>query len=158
MDKITKQQIGKIQATQKQLTHLLQSMAAEQDWQPDPGEWSIRFIAAHLAAVEKECYKDRVVQIAAGKNPRFESYFNTGRDFSKSDLSDSLREWASTRQEIIEFVSHLPEEKFALTGTHAAFGILTIQGVLMLMLDHDQEHIENLEKAISKHRLSSNGD
>jgi hypothetical protein len=71
---------------------------------------------------------------------------------------DSLSEWASTRREIIEFVSDLPEEKFALTGTHAAFGVLTIQEVLKLMLDHDQEHIENLEKAISKHRLLPNGD
>jgi hypothetical protein len=158
MDKLTKQQIGKNQATQKQLTHLLRSLAADQDWQPDPGEWSIRFIAAHLATTEKECYQDRVVRIAAGENPCFESYFNTGRDFSKLELLDSLSEWTSTRREIIEFVSALPEEKLALTGTHAAFGVLTIQGVLKLMLDHDQEHIENLEKAISKHRLLPNGD
>ena len=68
-----------------------------------------------------------------------------------------LREWASTRQEIIEFVSQLPDEKFALTGIHAAFGSLTVQGVLKLMLDHDQEHIDDLKKVVNKYGLQSHG-
>ncbi len=158
MDKITKQQIGNIQATQKKLTHLLQSLASEQDWQPDPGEWSFRFIAAHLATTKKECYKKRVVQSAFGKNPPFESYYNTCRNLSKSELVDSLSKWASTRQEIIEFVTALLENKFAFTGTHAAFGTLTIQGILNFMLNHDQEHIANLEKPITRYRLLPYGD
>ena len=157
MDNMTKQLIDQVQATQKQLTSLLKSVADDQDWQSDPKEWSFRSVAAHLATVDKECYQDRVVPIAAGGNPHFESYFNTGRDFSKLDLLDSLREWASTRQEIIEFVSRLPEEKFVLTGTHAAFGTLTVRGVLKLMLDHDQEHVEDLKKAINKYRLKPHG-
>jgi len=152
MDKTTNELIGKVGATQKRLTGLLQSVAADQDWQPEPGEWSFRFLAAHLATVDKECYQDRIVRIAGGENPRFESYFNTGRDFSKLDLLASLHEWAVTRQEIVDFVSHLPAEKFLLTGTHVAFGTLTVGGVLQLMLDHDQEHIKHLEKLMAVFR------
>ena len=70
MDNATKQLIDQIQATHKQLIGLLEFVAEDQDWQPDPKEWSFRSIAAHLATVDKECYKDRVVRIVAGENPR----------------------------------------------------------------------------------------
>jgi len=153
MDRTTKQLIGRVRATQEQLTHMLKSVAIDQDWKPAPGEWSFRYIAAHLATVDKECYQDRVVRIAAGEMPYFESYFNTGRDFGMVDLLDSLHAWAIPRVEIIDFVANLSEEQFSLVGTHAAFGTLTVQGVLELMLDHDQEHIRDLEKAIDSYKL-----
>ena len=157
MNEMTRELIGKVQDSQKELTQLLQSVAAVQDWQPDQDEWSFRFTAAHLATVDRECYQDRVVRIAAGENPRFESYFNTGRDFNREDLLDSLRSWQGTRGEIIGFVSGLPGEKLTLTGTHAAFGTLTVQGVLKLMLDHDLEHIGDLKKMIATYRVSIHG-
>jgi len=152
IDKDLNQLIGEIQVTQEQFTSLLKSVAGDQDWQPAPGEWSFRFIAAHLATTEKECYQDRVVRIAAGENPYFEGYFNTGRDFGMFDLLDSLHAWAVTRQEIIDFVSNLSEQQFSLTGTHAAFGSVTVQRVLEQMLDHDQEHLQNLEKVLILYR------
>jgi len=152
MDRTTRQLIGEVRATQKHLTRWLKSVAVDQDWKSAPEEWSFRFVAAHLATVDKECYQDRVVRIAAGENPHFESYFNTGRDFGMFDLLDSLHAWEVTRREIIRFVSNLTEEQFSLVGTHTAFGMLTVQSVLKLMLDHDQEHIRDLEKAIGSYQ------
>jgi len=151
MGKTRTQLIGEVQTAQEQLTRLLKSVAVDQDWRPAPEEWSFRFIAAHLATVDKECYQDRVIRIAAGENPFFESYFNTDRDFGMFDLLDSLHAWAATRQEIIGFVSNMSEEQFSHIGTHASFGTLTVQSVLELMLDHDQEHIRDIEKAISRY-------
>ena len=152
MDATTKQLLIEIGITQAQLTRQLKSVAADQDWKPAPEEWSFRFIAAHLATTEKECYQDRVMRIAVGESPHFESYFNTGRDFGTLDLLDSLRAWAATRQEIVDCASDLSEAQLALTGTHAAFGTLTVQGVLQLMLDHDREHIRDLEKALASYK------
>jgi hypothetical protein len=63
MDKSTNELIGAIRSTQGQLTGLLESISFDQDWQPAPKEWSFRFIAAHLATTEKECYQDRVVRM-----------------------------------------------------------------------------------------------
>ena len=148
MDKATKDLSDAVRATQSQITRLLGSVADDQDWQPAPQEWSFRFIAAHLATTEKECYQDRVVRIAAGETPHFESYFNTGRDFGSFDLRASLHAWAATRQEILKQVSVLSNEQLALTGSHAAFGTLTVPSVLQLMLDHDREHIRDLEKIL----------
>ncbi len=151
-EETTEQQFRKLSTTQQQLSALLESVADNQDWQPDPGQWSFRYIAAHMATVEEDCYRDRVMRIAAGENPHFEYYLNTGWDFSSLDLRHSLNAWAVTRQEIIDYVRALPEEKLSLTGTHATFGTITLSDVLQMMLDHDQEHIESLEKVLSEYR------
>ena len=148
----SQQLVNLITATQKRLCELLEMVADDQDWQSEPQEWSFRYIAAHLATTDKECYQDRVVRISASEKPFFESYFNTGRDFSQLDLRDSLQKWRATRQEIFNLVDKLPEEKLLLSGTHAAFGKITVIDVLKLMLEHDQEHIKNLELVTAEYR------
>jgi hypothetical protein len=149
------QWIDKIQSNREKLSGLLESVVGDQDWQPGPVEWSFRFLAAHLATVDKECYLDRVIRIAVGENPRFASYFNTGRDFSQVDLKDALREWSTTRQEIVDFVKGLPEEKLALSGVHEAFGRITVLDVLKMMSDHDREHLQDLERILEDYRVKT---
>jgi hypothetical protein len=146
------QMMDNLRATQNRLCGLLEAMANDQDWQPEPQEWSFRSIAAHLATVDKECYLDRVLRISAGENPFFKSYFNADRDFSLFDLRISLQEWKSTRREIFDLVNDLPQESLMLSGTHDAFGRITVLDVLKMMLDHDQEHIQHLELLAEKYR------
>ncbi len=142
--------IENLEATQMQLNVLLESVAADQDWRPNPADWSFRYIAAHLATVEKDCFKDRVVRLAAGEHPHFEAYFNTGWDFSRFELEDSLRAWAVARKEIFDLVRALPEEAWSLTGTHTTFGEITVLSVLQTMLRHDREHLQHLEQLMEE--------
>lgn len=153
IEETIEQLISKVKSTQQQISALLDSVADEQDLLPDSGEWSFRYIAAHLATVDEECYLYRVEHIAAGEKPFFESYFNTGRDFSQYDLRESLHQWADTRQKMIDYVHLLPEESLSLTGTHEAFGTITILDVFRMMLDHDREHLQHLEQSI--HRIKA---
>jgi hypothetical protein len=146
------QLIEKLRSSQDQLMVVLESVADDQDWQPAPEEWSFRYLAAHLATVDKDCFLDRIVRISAGQRPHFEAYFNTGWDFSGHDLKESLRKWATVRQEIFHLVKVLPEEGWSLTGTHPRFGTMTVLSVLQVMLNHDLEHLEHLEKLIAQHR------
>lgn len=140
--------IGQLEASQNELAALLHSVAASQDWQPTSDMWSFRYHAAHLATVEKEAYWERVTRIAAGESPHFEYYLNTGRDFSRQDLRRSVREWAVTRRQILDFVAALPEAKLTLTGTHPKFGAITVLDVLRGMLDHDREHLAELKDMV----------
>jgi hypothetical protein len=151
------QWIDKVQYNREKLSSLLESMASDQDWQPGPDEWSFRFLAAHLETVDKECYLDRVIRIAAGENPHFASYFNTGRDFSRIDLEEALREWSVTRQEIVDFVRDLPEEKLRLTGSHTFFGTINVLDVLKSMDEHDSEHLRDLERVLEDYRAKTHG-
>ncbi|MEW5961333.1 MAG: DinB family protein, partial [Chloroflexota bacterium] len=122
--------IDDLKARQSEISALLDSVADQQDWRPDPAQWSFREIAAHLATVEEECFQERVARLAAGNAPHFEYYLNTGRDFSRLDLRESLRKWTATRREIIDFVQVLPEEKWTHVGAHETFGNINLLDAL----------------------------
>jgi hypothetical protein len=104
-------------ASQKELVNLFESVTDDQDWQPAPGEWSLRFLAAHMATVDQECYQDRVTRIAAGEKPHFESYFNTGRDFSRFELKDSLNAWIKVARRFL-ILSGICRRKPSLSAVH----------------------------------------
>ena len=140
---------------QSELCGLLTSIAGPQDWRPEPEEWSFRFLAAHLATAEQECFQDRIQRIAEGNCPSFAYYLNTGRDFSDLDLRNSLRTWHETRQAIFRFVRCLPETAWLQTGNHITSGTITIRDVLISMLEHDREHLENLRWKVGKYEESA---
>lgn len=142
------QLITNVQASQKELSDLLMSVAQDQDWQPEPDEWSFRYIAGHMATVDKDCFWPRMTKIAAAIDPHFYEYFNDKFNFGYLDLKYYLNEWAATRQIMIDFVRALPEEALSLTGTHATFGTITVLDVLQIMLDHDHEHIEHFNQIV----------
>lgn len=153
LDDQKEQLIADLGSTQEQVSVLLASVAEDQDWQPDPGEWSFRYIAAHLATVDEDCFMDRIVRISAGENPHYAPYFNTGWDFSRFDLKDSLQHWSAARGEIFDLVRALSEEEWLLTGTHDSFGTITVGSVLQVMLNHDREHLEHLKQLIEGYRV-----
>ncbi|MGB0387209.1 MAG: DinB family protein [Ardenticatenaceae bacterium] len=144
--------IKDVQASQRELSDLLLSVAEDQDWQPEPGEWSFRYIAGHMATVDKDAFLPRVSKIAAGINPHFEYYLNDDFNFGNLDLRYYIKEWATIRKVMVDFVSALPEEALSLTGTHARFGTLTVLDVLQIVLDHDREHIEHLKQLFIQYK------
>lgn len=141
--------INDLLQTQGQITVLLTTVAAKQDWRPAPKQWSFRQIAWHLAITERECLFDRVQRIASGSNPTFGIYLDTNAEFMTRDLHFALEQWADARQAVIDFVNALPESAFAHTGYHPSFGRLTVLGYLQVFLDHDQRHLADLQAMVA---------
>jgi len=153
MDQQARQQIiDDLHSMHQQVSALLVSVADDQDWQPDADHWSFRYVAAHMAACDKECLQARIMQIASGENPKFEFYSNTGWDFSHLDLKKSLDDWAVTRQAIIDYFRALPDVKLLLTGQHATFGAITVPDYLRIGVEHDREHLEELQQMLSMYK------
>jgi len=110
------------------------------------GAWSLRDIAAHLAASEREAFEPRIRAMAAGERPQFEYYSNDERDFDGISLHAALTEWSDTRARLIDFVRELSDEERARVGVHTKFGEVTVDGYLRIALDHDQDHLKSLER------------
>ena len=110
------------------------------------GAWTLRDVAAHLAATETECFEPRIRAMAAGERPQFEYYSNDERDFEGVSLKAALTEWADTRNRLIDFVRGLSEEERKRVGVHTKFGELTVDGYLRVALEHDQDHLKSLER------------
>ncbi len=146
------QHIAHIETSLQQLSDLLTPVADNQDWRAAAGDWSFREIAAHLKTTEAECHQVRIQRLLTETRPHFTYYLNSDRDFSRLDLLDSLRAWASARQEIIDTVRALPEDKLTRSGTHETFGVVTILDILREMYNHDQAHLQELAPMLEKYR------
>src|SRR5437773_6435232 len=95
------------------------------------GAWSLRDIAAHLAASEREAFEPRIRAIASGENPKFGLYNNDDTDFSGVHLEEALDEWAETRGRLLDFVRGLSDEERARTeiGRASCRGRVEMSGV-----------------------------
>lgn len=132
------------------MSDLLLSVYDRQDWQPEPHEWSFRYIAAHMRQVEIECFYVRIQRILSEDQPHFSYYLNTGWDFSQLDLAESVQDWQLWRERVLQLVAGLSAENRTRTATHDHFDTITIDRILQIAYDHDQEHIEHLRSIMRK--------
>ena len=119
---------------------------AEEDTSARVGAWSLRDIAAHLAASERECFEPRIHAMAAGERPVFDFYTNDERDFAGVQLEAALTEWADVRRRLVDFVRDLTAEERARAGQHQTFGEITVDRYLEIALEHDRDHLLGLER------------
>jgi hypothetical protein len=140
--------IKELRRSQTQVVKLLESMAPVQDWQPEPAEWSFRFLAAHLATVEQRCHLPRIVQIASGETPLLSLYSNTAANYQDVDLHKSLKRWVSIRHELLDFVKSLSAKQLAYIGIHESLGPMTLLELLQEILVQDQGNLRHVRQLI----------
>lgn len=110
------------------------------------GAWTLRDIAAHLAATEQECFEPRIRDMAEGRAPRFEWYSNDDRDFDGVTLERALGDWTASRARLVDYVRGLTAEQREGVGVHATFGRITVDGYLRIALEHDRDHLRAVER------------
>ena len=132
-------------ANSQQLVAVMLRMSAE-DSSARVGAWTLRDIAAHLAATERDCYQPRIRAIASGEEPSFDVFTNDDTDFSGIQLESSLDEWGASRQSLIDYVRTLDAHARGLIGHHVKYGDVTVDRYLEIALDHDRNHLRGLER------------
>jgi hypothetical protein len=142
--------ITKLEASRQELGAAIRRHAVQDVTHAGTGVWSARDVAAHLAASEVECFEPRIRAIAAGNRPRFGFYSNDDRDFSRVRLDDALAEWAVTRARLLDYARSLSPEELTRVGAHAKYGEVTVSRYLGIALEHDREHLRDLEQGASE--------
>lgn len=153
--RLVEEYITDLWTTQVQVIGLLRSVQESPDWSPSSDRWSFRFIAAHLATTEKECFLDRVKRLKEELRPEFQYYDNTDYDFSQQGLLTSVENWKATRWEIIEFVRGMTYEEREKEGVHETIGEMGLIDLFKLMIAHDQEHRQELQENLHLYQLES---
>jgi hypothetical protein len=141
---VTRPIVEELEAS-RQLVATMMRIAAD-DPSARVGAWSLRDIAGHLAASERECFEPRIHAIASGERPEFDFYANDDRDFGGVQLEDALDEWATTRDRLLEFVRGLNDEERARVGVHERYGEISVDRYLEIALEHDRDHLGGLER------------
>ncbi len=141
---MTEDVVDELEASQQLVSAMIRIAADDQSARV--GAWSLRDIAAHLAASEREAFDPRIRAMAAGERPTFNFYDNDGTDFSGIQLEEALNEWTDIRRRLLDFVRGLSLEERARVGFHERFGEVSVDRYLQIALDHDREHLRGLER------------
>lgn len=110
-----------------------------------PGEWGPTEVIRHLIAVEDEVWQSRLAQLAAEDDPQWgwtEPGLAPGLDDAPLETIRAL--FAAARMTTVATIRALDDAGWGRYGTHATYGILDIEGLLRIAVDHDESHLEGL--------------
>jgi hypothetical protein len=152
---MTNERIDRLSDTPKAVAYLVADASDERlDRQPAPGEWSARTIMAHLRDDEYLCMRVCLERALAEEDPQvllvdgadWVGNRNRGRDRKELIAAD----FALQRQASAAILRSLRGEDWERPMHHAQYGHFTISQFLDSWLQHDAEHIAELEKLLGE--------
>jgi len=121
------------------------AVAAGDEGSPPEGEWTPAEIVRHLIAVETEVWHARFDQLAAGESPQWvsiEPRFDDGPE--DRTLFELVATFSARRDASVERLDAFDLDGWSRSGVHATFGVLDVEGLLRLAIDHDDEHLRTI--------------
>jgi uncharacterized damage-inducible protein DinB len=117
--------------------------------------WSAYDVIGHLIHGEKTDWITRAEIILSGKGDRKFEVFDRFAQFQDSkgkSLTQLLEEFKMLREKNIERLraKNLTRDDFAKTGTHPAFGEVTLGQLLSTWVVHDLNHIAQISRVMAK--------
>lgn len=116
--------------------------------QPEPGEWSMKEVLAHLMELESRLFLPRFKLMATTERPRFEAFdpvaWGRERDRREGRFEDDLATFRRARAETLAYLATLPAGAGARPGLSGFFGPLTLAQYVTHMADHDLEHLAQM--------------
>jgi DinB superfamily len=110
-----------------------------------PDGWSEREIVAHLVRVEREVFQVRLRDLAGPTEPKW-SWVEPGAAPGHASLARLSTRFAAVREATIAHLSGLDEAGWARSGVHTVYGRLDVAALLGIAVDHDTDHIAELER------------
>jgi hypothetical protein len=119
---------------------------------PDARNWAAKEVVCHLRDTE-EAFGSRFDQILAmevdpklgGSNP---DRWAEERQYLRNDASEALDAFRKRRAETLETFGKLTATQWDKGGLHPVRGRITIDGFLTLMAWHDDNHLDQLRRAL----------
>jgi len=122
---------------------------------PSRDEFSILENVCHLRDIEIEGYAVRIRRILTEDEPVLADVDGTKlaieREYNRQDLKQSLTEFTSARNQNFAILNEVAASAFDRSGTMEGVGTISLERLLEMMLDHDQSHLEDIERTL--HRL-----
>ena len=116
---------------------------SEVDFEPAPGQWSVRQIVAHLSDSEV-VGAFRLRRVVAEDEPRLEAYDQNAwaarLDYGRRKPSQSLETFRRVRAENYELLRELPADAYGRRGLHSERGPLTLLDLLRIYATHAENH------------------
>ena len=118
---------------------------------PDPKNWSAKEVVCHVRDIE-ESFMMRFLSIVAMDDPKFlpvePDRWAVERQYQRNDVQEALAALKTRREETLRFLRGLKPEQWERGGIHATRGRMTIKDFVELMAWHDDNHLDQLKRAL----------
>src|SRR5262249_50351297 len=119
---------------------------------PDESSWAPKEVVCHMRDTE-ESFTARFQSILASDEPRFlpvePDRWAVERHDLRNDASDALDAFRKRGEETLALLRGLKSEQWSGAGQHATRGRMTIADFVGLMAWHDDNHLEQLKRALA---------
>jgi hypothetical protein len=119
---------------------------------PDAKNWAAKEIICHLRDTE-EGFMGRFETILAMDQPRLlapnPDRWAEERQYLRNDAQEALAAFRKRRDETIDYVRKLDSAQLRRGGVHAVRGLLTIDDFTSLIAWHDDNHLDQLRRALA---------
>jgi len=118
---------------------------------PDGKNWSAKEVVCHIRDTE-ESFMARFQTIMAMDEPTFlpvePDRWAADRQYLRNDGAEALETFRTRRDESLKFLLGLPPDQWERGGIHATRGRMTIKDFVALMAWHDDNHLDQLKRAL----------
>ncbi|PYN18151.1 MAG: hypothetical protein DME05_01935 [Candidatus Rokuibacteriota bacterium] len=120
---------------------------------PDGKNWAAKEVVCHLRDIE-EMFMGRFGMILAMDDPKLAFDPTTPdrwaeeRQYLKNDAQQAAGAFRRRRDESLELLKTLTPEQWKRAGVHATRGPVSIGDFVTLMAWHDENHLEQLKRAL----------
>ena len=115
---------------------------------PEPDEWSMKEVLAHLMELESRLFLPRLQLMAKQDHPRFEAFdpvaWARERDRREGRFEDDLTAFRRARRETLAYLATLPPGATERPGLSGHFGPVTLAQYATHAADHDLEHLAQM--------------
>ena len=123
---------------------------------PDGTNWAPKEVVCHMRDVE-ELLMTRLALIVATSDPALVGFdpektpdrWAEERQYLRNDVAEALAAFRRRRQETLAFLRGLTPEQWSRAAMHPTRGRMTIDDFVTLETWHDQNHLEQLERALA---------
>jgi DinB superfamily len=114
------------------------------------GEWTPAEVVRHLIAVEAEVWQSRLARLATEDRPHWPwTEPGLAPGFDGVPLDEILASFAVARAATAATIRALDEVGWARSGTHDTYGVLDVEGLLRIAIDHDRDHLAGLGQQVA---------
>ncbi len=118
---------------------------------PDAKNWAAKEVVCHLRDTE-ELFMSRFEQIAAMDDlkltPPSPDRWAEERQYLRNDVGAALAAFSKRREESLAYLGKLAPDGWKRSGVHPQRGRITIDDFVTLMAWHDDNHLDQLKRAL----------
>lgn len=150
--------VGRLSSVPRRIAGTIEGLSpAELRSAPD-GEWSIMEVLAHLRASD-DILAYRIYCMLARDEPSLPAYderrwAEVAGYTQTADPRGLLNVYVGRRAELVNLLRRISPAEWQRAGTHEDHGRITIAGVATYLVEHEEEHCQQIDRLVRSARAS----